>query len=354
MNDSKDFQDAESVRSGNSHVTSRPVSFPPHPIPEGMLRHSFVSPRRKEGPPSIWDTQGISGNVFVNPHASSSAPYPQELNQWSASIEEPLHTSTAEKSDRPEQNQDLRCQSGPSAKDSVIFSCIQKVVRMETGEVTSASSEDFLDTWLDEGIGSEVARQPEGEVVQQAKSSQPSQPNPNPDHDRTGRPVVCPQEGAPQTRFSRDSTNFNLEDETNHDRTGRPVVCRDAERGGHWLPNTRIATFCDETSSELSCSWIGQKDRELPSPTCSSTRSATKQSLQPVQCDDKANDTRRGQSRAVWTVRDRPQNAMQRAPIVLESRHRLLHLRASLERKCSQPRRRPMYVGPSFNSKLFH
>ena len=56
MNDSKDFQDAESVRSGNSHVTSRPVSFPPHPIPEGMLRHSFVSPSRKEGPPSIWDT----------------------------------------------------------------------------------------------------------------------------------------------------------------------------------------------------------------------------------------------------------------------------------------------------------
>ena len=49
MNDSKDFQDAESIRSGNSHVTSRPVSFPPHPIPEGMLRHSFVSPRRKEG-----------------------------------------------------------------------------------------------------------------------------------------------------------------------------------------------------------------------------------------------------------------------------------------------------------------
>ena len=56
MSGSKDFQDAESVRSGNSHVTSRPVSFPPHPIPEGMLRHSFVSPSRKEGPPSIWDT----------------------------------------------------------------------------------------------------------------------------------------------------------------------------------------------------------------------------------------------------------------------------------------------------------
>ena len=30
--------------------------------------------------------------------------------------------SAAENSERPEQNRDLRCQSGPSAKDSVIFS----------------------------------------------------------------------------------------------------------------------------------------------------------------------------------------------------------------------------------------
>ena len=122
MNDSKDFQDAESVRSGNSHVTSRPVSFPPHPTPEGMLSCSFGVPSRREGPPSILDTHCISGNVFANPHASSSAPYPQELNQWRTTVEGPLHTSTAEKSERPEQNRDLRCQSGPSAKDSVIFS----------------------------------------------------------------------------------------------------------------------------------------------------------------------------------------------------------------------------------------
>ena len=122
VNDSKDFQDAESVRSGKSHVTSRPVSFPPHPIHEGMLRHSFVSPSRKEGSPSIWDTHGISGNVLVNPDASSSGSYPQELRQWNSSIEEPLHSSTVEKSERQEQNQDLRCQSRPSAKDSVILS----------------------------------------------------------------------------------------------------------------------------------------------------------------------------------------------------------------------------------------
>ena len=112
MNDSKDFQDAESVRSGNSHVTSRPVSFPPHPIPEGMPRHSFVVPSRREWPE----------NVFANPDASSSAPYPQELDQWNSSIEEPLHSSTVEKSERQKQDQDQRCQSGPSAKNSVIFS----------------------------------------------------------------------------------------------------------------------------------------------------------------------------------------------------------------------------------------
>ena len=116
MNDSKEFQDTESARSGNSHVTSQPGLFPKHPAFERMLRPSFVSPQRKEGLPDIWDLSGVSGNVFANPQASSSAPRPQELNQWNSSTEEPLHSSTAE------QNQDLRCQSGLSAKDSVIFS----------------------------------------------------------------------------------------------------------------------------------------------------------------------------------------------------------------------------------------
>ena len=120
MNDSRDFQDAESVLSGHSHVTSQPVSFPPHPVPGGMLSRSIGMPSRKDGPPSIWDTHGISGKVFADPVASSSAPYPQELNPWNSSIEEPLHSSAVEKSERPEQNQDQRCQFGPSAKNSVI------------------------------------------------------------------------------------------------------------------------------------------------------------------------------------------------------------------------------------------
>ena len=121
MNDSRDFQDAESARSGHSHVTSQPASFPPHPIPEGMLRHSFVTPCRKEGPPSIWDTRGKSGNVFANPVASSTAPYPQDLNPWSSGRVETIRASTAEKNENQTPIQDQRCQSGPSARSSVIL-----------------------------------------------------------------------------------------------------------------------------------------------------------------------------------------------------------------------------------------
>ena len=56
MTDSRDSQDAESVRSGQSHVASQPVSFAPHPDPGGMLSRSLGMPSRNDGPPSIWDT----------------------------------------------------------------------------------------------------------------------------------------------------------------------------------------------------------------------------------------------------------------------------------------------------------
>ena len=64
MNDSKDFMDAESTCSGNTHVTSPPGLFPKHPPFEGMLRPLFSSQRQNEEPPNIWDTSGTLGNVF--------------------------------------------------------------------------------------------------------------------------------------------------------------------------------------------------------------------------------------------------------------------------------------------------
>ena len=39
-------------------------------------------------------------------------------------------------------------------------------------------------------LGSEDAQRPDGQVMQHFKSSQSNQPTPNPDHDRTGQPVV--------------------------------------------------------------------------------------------------------------------------------------------------------------------
>ena len=51
---------------------------------------------------------------------SSAAPYPQELNPWSSEISEPIHSSTAEKNENQTPVQDQRCQSGPSARNSVI------------------------------------------------------------------------------------------------------------------------------------------------------------------------------------------------------------------------------------------
>ena len=67
MSDSKEFQDAESVRSGNSHVTSRSVSFPPHPVPEGMLRHSFITPRAAEK-----DRQAFGTHMYIGKHFCKS------------------------------------------------------------------------------------------------------------------------------------------------------------------------------------------------------------------------------------------------------------------------------------------
>ena len=107
---------------------------------------------------------------------------------------------------------------------------------METGEVTYEKVYASLrpppkislkHDWMRE-LSSEVARQPEGEVAQQSKSSQSSQPNPNPNHDRTGRPVVCSENTSLSqeidTRFSHDCKNTNLNVDANHDGTGRPVV----------------------------------------------------------------------------------------------------------------------------------
>ena len=61
MNDSKDFQDAESVRSGQSHVASPPVLFPPH---GGMLSRSLGMPNGKMGR-QVFGTHMVYQETFL-------------------------------------------------------------------------------------------------------------------------------------------------------------------------------------------------------------------------------------------------------------------------------------------------
>ena len=124
MNDSKDFMDAESICSGNPHVTSPPGVFLKHPPFEGMLRPSYSYRSDTDDGAAKYQGHPVNQETFLHIHrATSSAPYPQELNStWKKTIEEPIRMSIAEKSGRPERDPDLRCQSGPSAKNSVIFS----------------------------------------------------------------------------------------------------------------------------------------------------------------------------------------------------------------------------------------
>ena len=77
--DSRDFKDAESVRSGPSHVPSQPALLAPYRDPGGLLSRNNL-------PPDIWNSQGISGNVLANPRASSSSPYPGGFNPWISDV----------------------------------------------------------------------------------------------------------------------------------------------------------------------------------------------------------------------------------------------------------------------------
>ena len=116
----RDFQDAESVRSGQSHFASQPAFF------------TFFSKSWRNAKPLSGNAEPqrraakhlghawYIGKRFVNPVASSSAPYPQELNPWSSGRVQMIRSSTAEKNENQTPIQDQRCQSGPSAKSSDI------------------------------------------------------------------------------------------------------------------------------------------------------------------------------------------------------------------------------------------
>ena len=80
-------------------------------ILEGLLS-------RNDKLPDIWNTHGISGNVFVNPPASSSSPYPGGFNPSISNVTGDTSPHATSERQNPDTTLDPRCQSGPSAGNS--------------------------------------------------------------------------------------------------------------------------------------------------------------------------------------------------------------------------------------------
>ena len=78
-------------------------------------------PSRNNKPPDIWNTHGISGNVFVNSPGVLS-PYPGGFNPWISNVTEDTSPHVTSERQTPDTTLDPRCQSGPSARNSFTIS----------------------------------------------------------------------------------------------------------------------------------------------------------------------------------------------------------------------------------------
>ena len=193
-------------------------------------------------------------------------------------------------------------------------------------------------------LGSEVARQGE--------SSQPTQPNPNPIH-RTGRPVETEQTSRPcaqeiETRFSIDceNTNFSLErldkdKDTDKDadadrvRTERPV-------GGHWSLqleeiniNFRVSGLPHAVVKQAENSRVHELVKKIEShPHREDLQADLQRSNAYNPFSEKSEKMIRDMGNVdLFEFCETIPKVQCSECFLLESRHSLLHLWASLERK---------------------
>ena len=151
--------------------------------------------------------------------------------------------------------------------------------------------------WMKE-LGSEVARQTEG--------SQPTQPNPNPNHDRTERPVVCSQPAGSSSTFNEVDIDFRI--------SGLPhSVVKQAE-------NSRVRELVKKIENHPH-----RQDLQADLQQNNAYNPFSEKSKKMIKD--------MGNVELFELCETNPKNAMQRMPSLLESRHRLLHLQVPLERK---------------------
>ena len=118
-------------------------------------------------------------------------------------------------------------------------------------------------------MGSEVARQPEGEVARQAKFFQPTQPIPNRIRDRSGRPcithdVISVQDDRKTSRSQAISMNSFYEELCSSDRTGRPVKTEEIQaRPSEDSKSLNVEQTHDRTGRPVADTVAVQDDREV-------------------------------------------------------------------------------------------
>ena len=124
-----------------------------------------------------------------------------------------------------------------------------------------------------------------------------------------GNPLLKQTENVPdgsQTRSCHESIRFNFGDETLRDRSGQPVANHDDSSHEQTMLNEvnmdfRIPGLPHSVVKHAQSTSVRELIQKIepPRPTCSSTRSTTKPSLQPVQSRVKPDDSGRGQRRTV-------------------------------------------------------
>ena len=123
MNDSKDFKDTESVRSGLSHVPSQLALLPYHDPGDANPSCGIAEPQQSAA--RYLEFAGYVGNCFGKSTSVFSSPYPGGFNPWISNVTEdtPVLTSTGVPVTCGErQIPDIvltpRFQPGPSAENS--------------------------------------------------------------------------------------------------------------------------------------------------------------------------------------------------------------------------------------------
>ena len=234
---------------------------------------------------------------------------------------------------------------------------IPKVVRMETGEIIYDKVYESPRPPPKISLRIDWMKELGSEVVRQAEDNQPTQPNPNPIY-RTVRPVVTEQTSRSSaqeidTRFSLDCKNTNLfverlekdndtdkDVDADHDRTGRPVVI--GQPTGLFTQREEIDI--DFRVSGLLHAIVRQAENSRVRELVKKIESQPHR--QDLQADLQQNNAYNPFSeKSKKMIKDIgnielfelcetiPKMQCSELPSLLELRHRLLHLWASLERE---------------------